>query len=74
MRVMCECSYAETSWFRSVWQSISEYFYFSRILELPPPSTFTSLSVVIFASSISFVIPFWLMEKGSAGKGMGREK
>lgn len=48
VRILC----AETIRFRSVWQRISEYFYFSRTLDLPPPSTFTSLSVVIVAISI----------------------
>lgn len=42
-RVPCECAYAETIWFRSVWQRIREYFYFSRTLQLPPPSPFLSV-------------------------------
>lgn len=42
-RVPCECAYAETIWFRSVWQRIREYFYFSRTLHIPPPSPFLSV-------------------------------
>lgn len=53
-----ECAYAETIWFRSVWQRIREYFYFSRTLQLPPPSSFPSPSLVTFLPSHSKHLEF----------------
>lgn len=53
-----ECAYAETIWFRSVWQRIREYFYFSRTLQLPPPSSFLFLSLVRFLPSHSKHLEF----------------